>query len=125
MSGFCGLWRGIAFAPAPYLASVYTVGSSSGSKTPGLSHVQRKLAIAYDAPVNLKKWPSLNSERRTVRGTLSGLLRHAGGLHPAVAGKAYQTDIALRYRDHAARDIRLPVLSPTDAVEIAMCRDFP
>jgi hypothetical protein len=67
MSGFCGLWRGIAFAPAPYLASVYTAGSSSGSKTPGLSHVQRKLAIAYDAPVNLKEWPSPNSERRTVR----------------------------------------------------------
>jgi hypothetical protein len=83
------------------------------------------LPIAYDAPADLKKWPSLNSERRTDRspylvynGTLADCIRQL---------------LAKPIRQISLYDIvtepqaifDLPVLSPADAAEIAMRKDFP
>ena len=81
--------------------------------------------IAYDVPADLKKWPSLNSERRTDRtpylvysGTLADCIREL---------------LAKPIKQISLYDIvtdRQPafdgtVLSPGDAAEIAMRKDFP
>jgi hypothetical protein len=52
---------------------------------------------------------------RDQQGAVSGLQWHAGGLHPPIAGKTDQADFAFDS----------PVLSPGDAAEIAMRKDFP
>ena len=83
------------------------------------------LPIAYDAPADLKKWPSLNNQRVTsttpymvYHGTLAGCIREL---------------LAKPLKQISLYDIvteRQPafdgnVLSPRDAAEIAMRRDFP
>jgi hypothetical protein len=54
---------------------------------------------------------------------VSRLQRHLGGLHKGIAGETDQADFALRYRHRAPFDGN--VLSPGDAAEIAMRKDFP
>ena len=81
--------------------------------------------IAYDAPADLKKWPSLRNERVTGKtpylvynGTLADCIRHL---------------LAKPIKQISLYDIvteRQPafdgnVLSPGDAAEIAMRKDFP
>jgi hypothetical protein len=81
--------------------------------------------IAYDAPADLKKWPSLKNERVTGKtpylvynGTLAGCIRQL---------------LAKPIKQISLYDIvteRQPafdgnVLSPGDAAEIAMRKDFP
>jgi hypothetical protein len=86
---------------------------------------KESLPIAYDAPADLKKWPSLNSERRTDRtpylvysGTLADCIRQ-------LLAKPIK-QISLYDIETTPQEIfDLPVLSPADAAEIAMRRDFP
>jgi hypothetical protein len=81
--------------------------------------------IAYDAPADLKKWPSLNNRRVTSKapylvynGTLANCIREL---------------LAKPIKQISLYDIvteRQPafdgsVLSPGDAAEIAMRKDFP
>ena len=83
------------------------------------------LEIAYDAPADLKKWPSLNNQRVTSKtpymvynGTLAGCIRELLA-KPLKQISLY--DIVTERQ--AAFDGN--VLSPRDAAEIAMRRDFP
>ena len=81
--------------------------------------------IAYDAPADLKKWPSLKNERiasktpyMVYNGTLAGCIREL---------------LAKPIKQISLYDIVTPrqaafdgnVLSPGDAAEIAMRKDFP
>ena len=86
---------------------------------------KESLPIAYDAPADLKKWPSLNSERRTDR---SPYLVYSGTLADCI-----RQLLAKPIRQISLYDIvtdlqpvfDTPVLSPADAAEIALRRDFP
>jgi hypothetical protein len=82
--------------------------------------------IVYDAPADLKKWPSLNGQRLN------------GGRQPYLV---FNGTLAQCIRELLAKPIRQislydivtepqpvfdrPVLSPGDAAEIAMRKDFP
>ena len=94
-------------------------------KIPKPGTFAENLPIAYDAPADLKKWPSLNNQRVTSKtpymvynGTLAGCIREL---------------LAKPLKQISLYDIvteRQPafdgnVLSPRDAAEIAMRRDFP
>ena len=86
---------------------------------------RESLPIAYDAPADLKKWPSLKNQRVTGKtpylvynGTLADCIRQL---------------LAKPIRQISLYDIVTPrqpafdgnVLSPGDAAEIAMRKDFP
>jgi hypothetical protein len=86
---------------------------------------RENLPIAYDVPADLKKWPSLSNQRVTSKapylvynGTLADCIRQL---------------LAKPVKQISLYDIvteRQPafdssVLSPGDAAEIAMRRDFP
>jgi hypothetical protein len=86
---------------------------------------RENLPIAYDVPADLKKWPSLNNQRVTSKapylvynGTLADCIRQL---------------LAKPVKQISLYDIvteRQPafdgsVLSPGDAAEIAMRKDFP
>ncbi|HKS18130.1 MAG TPA: hypothetical protein VJS63_02835 [Bradyrhizobium sp.] len=86
---------------------------------------RENLPIAYDAPADLKKWPSLNNQRVTGRapylvynGTLADCIRQLLA-KPIKQISLY--DIVTE-RQPAFDN---PVLSPGDAAEIAMRKDFP
>ena len=86
---------------------------------------KESLPIAYDAPADLKKWPSLRNRRVTGRtpylvynGTLADCIRQLLAkpikqisLYDIVTGPQAAFDST--------------VLSPGDAAEIAMRKDFP
>jgi len=82
--------------------------------------------IAYDAPAELKKWPSLKGERQKDRGppylvyngTLADCVRELMG-KPIKGISLYD----IMTKPQAAFD--QAVLSPGDAAEIAMRKDFP
>ncbi|MGX1320834.1 hypothetical protein AB7M17_004287 [Bradyrhizobium sp. USDA 377] len=82
--------------------------------------------IAYDAPAELKKWPSLKGERQKHRGppylvyngTLADCVRELMG-KPIKGISLYD----IMTKPQAAFD--QTVLSPGDAAEIAMRKDFP
>ena len=64
------------------------------------------LHIAYDAPADLKKWPSLNNQRLTSK---TPYLIHTGTLADCIrelSDQAHQAGRALRHRDRAARGVR-------------------
>jgi hypothetical protein len=86
---------------------------------------REEVPIAYDVPADLKKWPSLNNQRVTSKtpylvynGTLADCIRQL---------------LAKPVKQISLYDIvteRQPafdssVLSPGDAAEIAMRKDFP
>ena len=86
---------------------------------------KESLPIAYDAPADLKKWPSLKNERVASKtpylvynGTLADCIRHLLA-KPIKQISLY--DIVIERQ--AAFDGN--VLSPGDAAEIAMRKDFP
>jgi len=87
--------------------------------------LKESLPIAYDAPADLNKWPSLNSERSTDRSpylVYSGTL--ADSIRELLAKPVQQISLYdIVIEPQATFD--LPVLSPADAAEIAMRRDFP
>ena len=82
--------------------------------------------IAYDAPADLKKWPSLNGQRLNggrqpylvFNGTLAECIRELMA-KPVKQISLY--DIVTEPQPMFDR----PVLSPGDAAEIAMRKDFP
>jgi hypothetical protein len=82
--------------------------------------------IIYDAPADLKKWPSLNGERLNGKtqpylvfnGTLADCIREL--LAKPVKGISLYDIVT---DPQPAFDQR--VLSPGDAAEIAMRKDFP
>jgi len=83
------------------------------------------LPIAYDAPADLKKWPSLNNQRVTSKtpymvynGTLAGCIRELLA-KPLKQISLYDIVTERQPAFHGN------VLSPRDAAEIAMRRDFP
>ena len=81
--------------------------------------------IDYNAPAELKKWPSLNSQRchgrqpyRVFHGTLAECIRELMAKHvKAICLYDIFTDLQPAF-DQA-------VLSPGDAAEISMRKDFP
>lgn len=83
------------------------------------------LPIAYDAPADLKKWPSLNNQRVTTKvpylvhtGTLADCIRQ---LLTKPIKQVALYDIVTKPQE--AFDSG--VISPGDAAEIAMRKDFP
>jgi hypothetical protein len=84
------------------------------------------LPIAYDAPADLKKWPSLRNQRvpsKTPYLVYNGTL--ANCIMELLAKPIRQIslyDIVVSERQPAFDSI---LLSPGDAAEIAMRRDFP
>jgi hypothetical protein len=81
--------------------------------------------IAYDVPADLKKWPSLKNQRVTGKapylvynGTLADCIRQLLA-KPVKQISLY--DIVTGPQPAFDR----PVLSPGDAAEIAMRKDFP
>jgi len=83
------------------------------------------LSISYDAPADLKKWPSLNNERVTSKqpylvhtGTLADCIR-------ALLAKPIKQIPLYDVVTEPQEAFRSGVLSPGDAAEIAMRRDFP
>ena len=109
------------------LASVYQVGSDSwASKREAQPCFREGSPIAYDAPADLKKWPSLNGQRLNggrqpylvFNGTLAECIRELMA-KPVKQISLY--DIVTEPQPVFDR----PVLSPGDAAEIAMRKDFP
>ncbi|MGH8338251.1 MAG: hypothetical protein ACRETL_15830 [Gammaproteobacteria bacterium] len=83
------------------------------------------LPIAYNAPADLKKWPSLNNQRVTTKvpylvrtGTLADCIRE---LLTKPIKQVSLYDIVTKPQE--AFDSG--VISPGDAAEIAMRKDFP
>jgi len=86
---------------------------------------RENLPIAYDVPADLKKWPSLNNQRVTSKapylvynGTLADCIRQLLA-KPVKQISLY--DIVTERQEAFDGS----VLSPGDAAEIAMRRDFP
>jgi hypothetical protein len=86
---------------------------------------RESLPIAYDAPADLKKWPSLRNERLRNRspytiynGTLADCIRQLMA-KPVTQISLY--DIVTTPQPV----FDTPVLSPADAAEIALRKDFP
>jgi hypothetical protein len=81
--------------------------------------------IAYDAPADLKKWPSLNNQRLTGKppylvynGTLADCIRE-------LLAKPIKQISLYDIVTEPQPIFDCPVLSPADAAEIAMRKDFP
>ena len=86
---------------------------------------KESLPISYDAPADLKKWPSLKNERVASKtpylvynGTLADCIRQLLA-KPIKQISLY--DIVTERQPAFDRN----VLSPGDAAEIAMRKDFP
>lgn len=83
------------------------------------------LPIAYDAPAELKKWPSLNNQRVTGKtpylvysGTLADCIRE-------LLAKPVRQISLYDVVTECQPAFRGNVLSPGDAADIAMRKDFP
>jgi hypothetical protein len=81
--------------------------------------------VAYEAPAYFKKWPSVNSQRLSGKADLSGLQRHARGMHTGIASKPIKQISLYDIVPEPQPMFDKPVLSPADAAEIAMRKDFP
>jgi len=83
------------------------------------------LTIAYDAPADLKKWPSLNNQRLTSK---TPYLIHTGTLADCIRELLTKPikQVALYDIVNAPQEaFESGVISPGDAAEIAMRKDFP
>ena len=83
------------------------------------------LPIAYDAPADLKKWPSLNNQRVT---TKAPYLVHTGTLADCIRellAKPLKQIPLYDIMTGRQAAFESGVLSPGDAAEIAMRKDFP
>ncbi|KWV49893.1 hypothetical protein AS156_15330 [Bradyrhizobium macuxiense] len=83
------------------------------------------LPIAYDAPADLKKWPSLRNERVTSKtpylvynGTLADCIR-------LLLAKPINQISLYNIVTERQTAFDSNVLSPADAAEIALRKDFP
>jgi hypothetical protein len=82
--------------------------------------------IVYDAPADLKKWPSLNNQR--LNGNSRPYLVFNGTLAECVRELMAKPIKAISLYDIVTEPqpaFDQTVLSPADAAEIAMRRDFP
>jgi hypothetical protein len=86
---------------------------------------KESLPISYDAPADLKKWPSLKNERVASKtpylvynGTLAGCIREL--LAKPIKQISLYNIVTERQPAFDGN-----VLSPGDAAEIAMRKDFP
>jgi hypothetical protein len=82
--------------------------------------------IAYDAPADLKKWPSLNSQR--LNGNSRPYLVFQGTLAECVRELMAKPIKGISLYDIVTEPqpaFEQTVLSPADAAEMAMRRDFP
>ncbi len=86
---------------------------------------RESLPIAYDVPADLKKWPSLNNQRVTSKapylvynGTLADCIRE-------LLAKPIKQISLYDIVTERQPAFDSPVLSPGDAAEIAMRKDFP
>jgi hypothetical protein len=91
----------------------------------GLFMFKESLPIAYDAPADLKKWPSLNNQRLAGKppylvynGTLADCIK-------ALLAKPIKQISLYDIVTEPQPVFDRPVLSPADAAEIAMRKDFP
>jgi adenine deaminase len=83
------------------------------------------LPIAYDAPADLKKWPSLNNQRVTSK---TPYLIHTGTLADCIRQLLTKPIKQVSLYDIVTKPQEAfdsGVISPGDAAEIAMRRDFP
>jgi hypothetical protein len=83
------------------------------------------LPISYDAPADLKKWPSLNNQRVTSK---KPYLVHSGTLADCIRALLAKPVKQISLYDvvtEPQQAFASGVLSPGDAAEIAMRRDFP
>ena len=87
--------------------------------------LRERLPIAYDVPADLKKWPSLNNQRVTSKapylvynGTLADCIRE-------LLAKPIKQISLYDIVTERQPAFDSPVLSPGDAAEIAMRKDFP
>ena len=95
-------------------------------ETPGTGHMFKEShPIAYEAPADLKKWPSLRNQRVTGKtpylvynGTLADCIK------VLLAKPIKQISLYDIFTERQPAFDR-PVLSPGDAAEIAMRKDFP
>ena len=86
---------------------------------------RENLPIAYDVPADLKKWPSLNNQRVTSKAPY---LVHTGTLADCIRELLAKPIKQISLYDVVTEPqeaFRSGVLSPGDAAEIAMRRDFP
>ena len=84
------------------------------------------MPIAYDAPAELKKWPSLGNQR--LNGGRQPYLVHNGTLAECIRLLLAKPIKQISLYDIVTTPQPIfdrPVLSPGDAAEIAMRRDFP
>ena len=86
---------------------------------------KENIPIDYDAPADLKKWPSLNNERRNstppymvFNGTLASCIR-------VLLAKPIKQISLYDIVTEPQPAFDQTVLSPGDAAEIAMRKDFP
>jgi hypothetical protein len=82
--------------------------------------------IRYDAPADLKKWPSLKGQR--LNGGRSPYLVYSGTLADCVRELLNKPIRGISLYDIYTEPqpcFDRPVLSPGDAAEIAMRKDFP
>jgi hypothetical protein len=82
--------------------------------------------IVYDAPADLKKWPSLNNQR--LNGNSRPYLVFNGTLAECIRELMAKPIKGISLYDIVTEPqpaFEQTVLSPADAAEIAMRRDFP
>ena len=82
--------------------------------------------IVYDAPADLKKWPSLNNQR--LNGNTVPYLVFHGTLEECIQKLMAKPVKGISLYDIVTEPqpaFEQTVLSPADAAEIAMRRDFP
>ncbi|THD57332.1 MAG: hypothetical protein E8A46_01215 [Bradyrhizobium sp.] len=79
--------------------------------------------IIYDAPADLKKWPSLNGQR--LNGGRQPYLVFKGTLADCIRELLAKPVKGISLYDIVTDPFDKNVLSPADAAEIAMRQDFP
>jgi hypothetical protein len=88
--------------------------------------IKEGFPIVYDAPADLKKWPSLNNRR--LDGNSRPYLVFSGTLADCVRELMAKPIKVIPLYDIVTEPqpaFEQTVLSPADAAEIAMRRDFP
>ena len=85
---------------------------------------RESLPIAYDVPADLKKWPSLTTSG-CQQGAVSGLQRHLADCIRQLLAKPIKQISLYDIVTERQPAFDGSVLSPGDAAEIAMRKDFP
>ena len=86
---------------------------------------RESLPIAYDAPADLKKWPSLRNERVTSKMPYLGYNGTVADCIRELLAKPIKQISLYDIVTERQPAFDSPVRSPGDAAEIAMRKDFP